>query len=182
MQTNIEFHTVLEHFVKFYLINSGAFGPWAPLSKTGHISPPDTEKGTYTHILVVVKIFRRASNVLVSDFSGFLRFLDGLGSSGRLVGKIPCGSAHAHVCACTWHRWGKHKLRNPVRELVCTTVCIACMREFHTRERVLAHITASSPKCRGVYLEVRPDLDITAEEIKCLEREAYNNEHCYFGS
>ena len=56
-----------------------------------------------------------------------------------------------YVCstpqANSWHLFDKHGIRHPVRGCIHSTVCECCLRDFHSREGVFTHISASSKIC-----------------------------------
>ena len=84
-----------------------------------------------------------------------------------------CDYSTDSIQALSWHEYTSHGLRHPMRDHIDGTVCIACLSDFHTRERVITHVTASSPRCRDVYLLVRPEVE--PDKIVQLEVEAYQN-------
>ncbi len=53
------------------------------------------------------------------------------------------------------HKMRVHGWTHQARRTVDTTFCPCCLKEFHTRTRVIAHIMAKSQVCRA-NLELRP--------------------------
>jgi len=69
-----------------------------------------------------------------------------------------------------WHCYKAHGMRHEIRTCVRDTICVASMRDFHSRERLIVHIAASAPKCRRYYYEyVEP---VPLEEVAILEQQA----------
>ena len=52
-----------------------------------------------------------------------------------------------------WHLFDIHGLSDPVRSLVQGTVCKACMQEYGSRERLVRHVSTTSPRCARFYFE-----------------------------
>ena len=82
-----------------------------------------------------------------------------------------CGCESKTPQAHNWHMYNMHGVRHHLRNRVGSTTCECCMRDFHTRERICTHITASSKKCFKYYTDHVVDID--SNVIKKLENEAY---------
>ena len=50
------------------------------------------------------------------------------------------------------HRHCAHGVKVPLRRKICTTHCLFCMKEFHTRTKLVQHVAYSSPKCKPYYI------------------------------
>ena len=72
----------------------------------------------------------------------------------------------------SWHLFKNHQVRPPLRALVESTHCAACLQEFHSRERVIRHVSRSSPKCIQVYIQAMAPMHI--DDLGRFEEEAYN--------
>ena len=57
-----------------------------------------------------------------------------------------CGQSHATHKALRSHLFAAHKVRNPMRAYAFESHCMACLKEFWTRRRLLHH-WATAPKC-----------------------------------
>jgi len=62
-----------------------------------------------------------------------------------------CSFTCQSVTGMNWHMYDKHGQRQLDRHTVDTTHCMCCLQEFHTRERVMTHISASSKRCQVYY-------------------------------
>ena len=54
---------------------------------------------------------------------------------------------------------------------VCVCACERCLRDFHTRERICTHVSASSRMCRSFYAQHGSLVD--GPKLEKLESEAY---------
>ena len=70
---------------------------------------------------------------------------------------------YSHMCK-------KHGYVNPLRRKVITTHCVSCMRCFHTRSRVFAHVAYRSKTCKAYYLQHVEDAPKEAYEHFCCGR------------
>ena len=75
--------------------------------------------------------------------------------------------------ALSWHRYDRHSVRHSMRPFIHSNVCECCLRDFHSRERVFTHITASSKVCSRYYRE--NGSAVSSSVLERLEREAYNS-------
>ena len=50
------------------------------------------------------------------------------------------------------HAYNIHKQKNSIRALVDSTFCQACLREHHTRFKMVSHVSYSSPACKHFYM------------------------------
>ena len=57
---------------------------------------------------------------------------------------VVLGSWHALRC----HAWRAHGIKKPIRQYVVGSLCAVCMREFHTRDRLLQHLAYDTRNCR----------------------------------
>ena len=73
----------------------------------------------------------------------------------------------------TWHLYKEHGVRPDIRRLVETTVCIACMSDFFSRERLIRHVARCSPRCHEVY--VLTQVQVNDDTLSHLEAEALAN-------
>ena len=62
--------------------------------------------------------------------------------------QFSCGTRHALAA----HLARRHRLMSKISFFVRDSVCMACHVQFHTRTRLLKHLTKSSPSCRGFHL------------------------------
>ena len=69
-----------------------------------------------------------------------------------------------------WHMYNHHGHKHLIRRYIHDTHCIACMREFWTRNRVFTHLAASSARCRAYYFSYA--FDIGGERYRELEERA----------
>ena len=70
-----------------------------------------------------------------------------------------CSYVCKDVKGMNWHLFKDHQMKQPLRKQIATTVCLACSTEFHSRTRVLRHISRSSPRCRLFYGSIG-DIDV----------------------
>ena len=71
---------------------------------------------------------------------------------------LDCGACFASLVALQSHRARVHGHRNFLRRRIEGTVCVKCMRDWGSRERLLYHLKKSAG-CRRHYEDVMPDLD-----------------------
>ena len=57
-----------------------------------------------------------------------------------------CAYTCPTIQGLNWHLFKMHNVRQPDRALTYNTICMACMREFWTRERLVTHVVQSSVK------------------------------------
>ena len=83
----------------------------------------------------------------------------------------------SYVCgtpqAFSWHMYDKHHVRHRLRACIYSTVCEVCLRDFHSRERVCTHITASS-RIRGQHYR-EFGVPMGDKALERLESEAYEH-------
>ena len=77
-----------------------------------------------------------------------------------------CPTVHGY----SWHLYKAHNVRQPDRGLIYNTTCVACMREFWIRERLVTNVSRSSPKCRVVFRLY--SCRMSDEDLASLEAEA----------
>jgi hypothetical protein len=78
-----------------------------------------------------------------------------------------CGS----IQGLSWHLFNEHGVRHELRHCVRTTHCLCCLQEFFTRERIVRHITRSSPRCKMWYYQEAEPIDPAL--LKSMDDEAY---------
>ena len=71
----------------------------------------------------------------------------------------------------SWHLYDKHQVRSEIRKYIHSTICQCCLRYFRTRERIVTHIQASSPKCYDWYRQC--GTSVPEKVLETLENEAY---------
>ena len=69
-----------------------------------------------------------------------------------------CGRSFKTKQALATHRRRKHGVKRITRQYVDTTHCVACLLEFHDRERLINHLEEKSPPCCAAVLERLPQL------------------------
>ena len=67
------------------------------------------------------------------------------------------------------HMFSKHGIKNNIRKHISGTVCICCMKDFHTRKKIVHHVSFRSPKCKTYWLSRDP---IPQEDYCRLESES----------
>ena len=82
-----------------------------------------------------------------------------------------CGYECKSVQALNWHMYDKHDLKHEIWHCVSGVVCECCLQCFHTRERLVRHIIATSVRCKRFYYETAEPAD--PELVKREEAEAY---------
>ena len=82
-----------------------------------------------------------------------------------------CGYECKSVQALNWHKYDKHDLKHEIRHCVSGVVCECCLQCFHTRERLVRHIIATSVRCKRFYYETAEPADPAV--VKREEAEAY---------
>lgn len=95
---------------------------------------------------------------LINDISFWgYKIKKDVGTPDLLIEWHVCQSCQ-YICptvqGLNWHLFKVHGVRNLDRALIEGTVCCACLSEFWSRERLVIHITSSSPKCRSLYRSV----------------------------
>ena len=63
-----------------------------------------------------------------------------------------CGYTCATVQGMNWHMHEVHSKKHELRWLFGSSICLACMYNFHSRERLFKHLSASSDRCRQTVL------------------------------
>ena len=59
-----------------------------------------------------------------------------------------CSMCFRNAQEMSIHRFRKHNVKNSLRSLIGGTVCVCCLKQFHTRFKILSHISQASKKCR----------------------------------
>ena len=78
-----------------------------------------------------------------------------------------CDFESENIQALTWHLYKQHRQKHFLRLLVRGSVCAACMREFHTRERLWTHFMQSSARCQLYYVtSIDPIPDHEHEQLE----------------
>lgn len=85
-----------------------------------------------------------------------------------------CGTWFSSLQQLRLHEFKAHSRRNHLRLHICTTHCSVCLKEFHTRERVLNHVKYRSAVCRA-NLILRGPLLAEAEAAAIDEAEKKSN-------
>ena len=61
----------------------------------------------------------------------------------------------------------RHQISNPIRLRIRSTDCAHCLKQFHTRKRLLKHVSFVAARCKAYYMaEVEP---LSVEEIRSLD-------------
>ena len=58
-----------------------------------------------------------------------------------------CGARHLSAQRLAAHRFRIHQVRALARSFVTCTRCSECVKEFHTRERMVRHLRSDSKRC-----------------------------------
>ena len=76
-----------------------------------------------------------------------------------------CPARFASKQALAAHSFQRHNTISPTRALLDVTHCPACLMEFHSRSRVIAHVNEKLKRCRrAIHSWLRPlDADIVAQ-------------------
>merc|ERR1711884_210723 len=69
-----------------------------------------------------------------------------------------CGRSFRTKQALAVHAFNKHGQRRNIRRKVAGGMCCSCLMQFHTRIRLLNHLTEKSPICHEYYMSALPDL------------------------
>lgn len=89
----------------------------------------------------------------------------------------------------SWHRFHVHGLKHDVRRHVKGKFCECCLQWFHTRERVLTHLMASSERCKTFYLALTVPLEdeeyerleaISLEDVRYLSKAGHHRSYAPF--
>ena len=75
-----------------------------------------------------------------------------------------CGRAFDSLKALRSHETRKHGYFNRFRRKIASTVCMACMREFHFPMKMFRHVVYSSPSCHEFYKDV-DDVDAQQSDL-----------------
>ena len=78
-----------------------------------------------------------------------------------------CGAWFSSHAALATHRYGKHRIKASVRTLVSNVTCAACLKNFHTRHRIIAHLSKCH-RCREHYY-LRGTTPLSADEANALD-------------
>lgn len=71
----------------------------------------------------------------------------------------------------SWHWYDRHDIKDPIRDLVEGVVCACGLQYYGTRERIVRHVSQTSPRCATFYLQnVQP---LAPDKIKRLDMESY---------
>ena len=81
-----------------------------------------------------------------------------------------CGKQCKNSQSLAAHRFSKHGIKRVTRQHVAGTHCIACLMQFHERERLIQHLERGSKRCRAVVIARSPALPL--EEVQRLDDEA----------
>ena len=74
------------------------------------------------------------------------------------------------VQGLSWHEYWVHGSKHPIRNLVTGTACYACMQKYHTRERLIRHLMATSSRCALTYFQdVQP---LSPDRVRLLEEQS----------
>ena len=79
-----------------------------------------------------------------------------------------CPRAFASVQALGQHRRRDHGYMHPIRRMVWGSKCTECNVQFHTRPRLIQHLTYDNVKCRTSFLAGEP-LELSIEHIMKLD-------------
>ena len=79
-----------------------------------------------------------------------------------------CGSMHASRRSLATHAARAHGHESPAANAMFSTTCIACMKQFHTRPRLVAHLLHSTTKCLEAILSSTqpPSSDVKAQLLE----------------
>ena len=77
-----------------------------------------------------------------------------------------CGSSWASRQELAAHRFKSHGSKNPIRRICIGVTCLFCLKCFHTRNKLLNHVSYRSFACRKYYLDNIPPYpdDIIAQQ------------------
>ena len=64
-----------------------------------------------------------------------------------------CDRKFKSEVALAGHRHRQHSVKNKFRSLVDGTICRACLTDYHTRYRIINHLSSDSKACKHFYLE-----------------------------
>lgn len=96
-------------------------------------------------------------------------------ASSSLIVKWPCyfcGQGFRSKQALSVHACKLHGIQRPIRRYITTTHCCACLLEFHTRERLISHISEKSPVCASYFVaNITP---LSAEATKAPDIEGHS--------
>ena len=81
-----------------------------------------------------------------------------------------CSSQCKSKQALAAHKFKKHGVTRLTRHYVGGTHCVACLRQFHERNRLIQHLERASPRCRQEVLARLPKL--CPEIVQRLDQEA----------
>ena len=75
-----------------------------------------------------------------------------------------CGMCFKNDQELSLHRFRKHNVKNSLRSLIGGTVCVCCLKQFHTRYKILSHISQANKKCRAFYEKCVPPTPFEEQE------------------
>ena len=79
-----------------------------------------------------------------------------------------CSVVFASPQALGLHKRRVHGFMNPIRRMIWGSCCPICALEFHSRPRLIQHISYDSPSCRSDFLESEP-LELSVEVTRTLD-------------
>ena len=65
--------------------------------------------------------------------------------------------------------FSQHGIENDIRKYISGTICVCCMKDSHTRKKIVHHVSFRSPRCKKYWLSCEP---ISSEEYCKLETES----------
>jgi len=86
-----------------------------------------------------------------------------------------CDRAFQSRASLASHMYRCHGVKNEIRRFMRETHCLACLMQFHSRERLFHHLSVSQARCRGwYYARVQPlspqEADVLDKECACIQR------------
>ena len=84
-----------------------------------------------------------------------------------------CSKVFRSSNALAAHSARSHNVKNPARKLAFGTQCPSCLKEFHTRYRLIVHLAYRSPACHAIAsIVLDPMADDEAERLDTQDRPA----------
>jgi len=80
-----------------------------------------------------------------------------------------CGALFATFAGMCSHQFIKHHRTNMLRRFTFCTHCVVCLKEFHTRPRLIHHIKSRSPKCSAIL--VANYVPLSVDVVEALDQE-----------